>query len=547
VQLAPVQLDRGPDARRESGVATWLAGVAFIVLLIACANVANLLLSRAVSRRREIAVRLALGVSRGRLIRQLLTESLVLAVAGGVAGLFIAQWGTAVLRSLFFTGDQAIAVATDGRTLVFALCATLVVALLTGLAPALQAGRGDLAASIKSGAREGSYQRSRLRTTLLAVQASLSVVLLVGAGLFVRSLRNVEQYRMGYDVDPVVVAGVNLRGIELSRDDGVALTERILASLLSMPGITNATVAASVPFWSNETRGLFVPGVDTVSRRGMFLLQVGSPGYFATMGTRVLRGRAFDESDRAGAPAVVVVSEGMARAIWGNEDAIGKCLQVGSRNAPCTTVIGIAEETRLRSLASAREFAYYVPASQFTDLPEPMWFARVEGDPAVVADAIRRRIQRELPGAAYADVRPLATLIDPQRRAWQFGATMFVAFGGLALVLAAVGLYSLIAYDVAQRTQELGVRLALGATGPDVVRHVMASGLRVVLVGLALGGGVALWGSRYMEGLMFQQSPRDPVVFVGVAVVLLVVALLASAGPAFRASRVDPNVALRGS
>jgi predicted permease len=547
VTLAPVQLERGPDAGRESAVARWLAGVALIVLLIACANVANLLLSRAVSRRREIAVRLALGVSRGRLIRQLLTESLVLAMAGGLAGLAIAHWGTAALRSLFFTTDEAVAVATDGRTLLFALLATLIVALLTGLAPALQSVRGDLAASIRSGAREGTYQRSRLRTALLGVQATLSVVLLVGAGLFVRSLRNVEQYRMGYDADRVVAVGMNLRGVELGPEEGRALVERMLVALEAMPGVTSATVAASVPFLTNETRGLHVPGVDSLSRRGMFLLQVGSPSYFATMGTRILRGRPFDETDRPGGPRVVVVSEGMARAIWQADDPIGKCLHVGGRAAPCSTVIGVAEEARVRSLLSPREFSYYLPAAQYADFSEPMLFARVDGEPAALADAIRRRLQREMPGAAYVLTTSLEALVDPQRRSWQFGATMFVAFGGLALVLAAVGLYSLIAYDVAQRTQELSVRLALGASAGDLMRLVVASGMRVVLVGLALGGGLALWGSRFMEDLMFRQSPRDPLVFGVVALVLLAVALVASVGPALRASRVDPNVALRGS
>jgi hypothetical protein len=351
---------------------------------------------------------------------------------------------------------------------------------------------------------------------------------------------------MGYDVDRVVVVGANLRGVELGRNEGLALMERALAALKAVPGVVDVTVAAAVPFLTNETRGLYVPGVDSISRRGMFLLQVGSPSYFATMGTRILRGRGFDQTDQAGGARVVVVSEGMARAIWQEEDAIGKCLHIGGLSAPCSTVIGVAEETRLRSLISPREFAYYVPAAQFAEAFEPMWFARVEGPPAAFADDIRLRLQRELPGAAYAMATPLETLVDPQRRSWQFGATMFVAFGGLALVLAAVGLYSLIAYDVAQRTQELGVRLALGASAANVIGLVVVSGVRVVLVGIALGGGLALWGSRFMEGLMFRQSPRDPAVFGAVALVLLVVALVASAGPALRASRVDPNIALRG-
>jgi ABC-type antimicrobial peptide transport system permease subunit len=199
----------------------------------------------------------------------------------------------------------------------------------------------------------------------------------------------------------------------------------------------------------------------------------------------------------------------------------------------------------VRSLTDAREYTYYVPATQFDGSMDEQMFAS-SGDPADFVEPPRRRLQREMPGAAYANAMPLDGLIDPQRRAWKFGATMFVAFGGLALVLAAIGLYSLIAYDVAQRTQELGVRLALGASVSDVMKLVMSSGLRLVVVGVVLGGGLALWGSKWMEGLMFRQSPRDPLVFGIVALVLLAVALLASSGPALRASRVDPNIALRG-
>ncbi|HWP71023.1 MAG TPA: ABC transporter permease [Gemmatimonadaceae bacterium] len=546
VTLAPVQANRGPQAGRDSIVARWIAGVALIVLLIACANVANLLLSRAVGRQREIAVRLALGVSRGRLVRQLMTESVLLAVLGGVAGLAIAQWGSAALRTFFFTAEESVTVTTDGRTLLFAAIATLVVAGLTGLVPALYSGRGDLAAALKTGSREGTYRRGRARTSLLVLQATLSVVLLVGAGLFVRSLHNVQGYRMGYDADRLIIAGVNMRGVRPEDDELNALSERVLLAVHEVPGVTHAALAASIPFWSNEGRGLWVPGVDSIGRRGRFILQAGSPEYFATTGTKILSGRAFDETDRKGSPRVVVVSEGMARAIWSGENALGKCIRIGADTAPCTTVVGIAEEMRVRSLTDAREYAYYIPAAQYDNPMYPQLFVRVKGDAARFSDDVRRRVQRELPGAAYANAMPLGRLIDPQQQAWKFGATMFVAFGGLALVLAAIGLYSLIAYDVAQRTQELGVRLALGASMSDMMRLVMSSGLRLVVVGLVLGGGLALWGSKWMEGLMFRQSPRDPFVFGGVTLVLLLVALLASAGPAWRASRVDPNVALRG-
>jgi predicted permease len=546
VALGPVQLNRGPLAGRESVVARWIGGVALIVLLIACANVANLLLSRAIGRQREIAVRLALGVSRGRLVRQLMTESMVLALLGGAAGVCIAQWGAGALRAFFFTTDEALPVATDGRTLLFAIGATIVVAFLTGLVPALQAGGGDLAGALKTGSREGTYRRGRTRTTLLVVQATLSVVLLVGAGLFVRSLRNVQGFRMGYDSDRIVVVTTNLRGQRLNDDELNALSERLLVAAAEVPGVTHASLAATIPFWSNEGRGLWVPGVDSIGRLGRFVLQVGSPGYFATTGTRILRGRAFDETDRKGAPHVVVVSEGMARAIWPGQDALGKCVRIGADTAPCSTVIGVSEEIRTRSLTDVREFTYYLSTAQSDGAMYPQLFVRVNGEAATLADDIRVRLQREMPGAAYTIAMPLGRLIDPQRRSWEFGATMFVAFGGLALVLAAIGLYSLIAYDVAQRTQELGVRLALGASMSDVMALVMSSGVRLVVVGVVLGGGLALWGSKWMEGLMFQQSPRDPVVFGVVALVLLAVALVATSGPALRAARVDPNVALRG-
>ena len=545
VIVGPVQYERGPQAGRDSRVAQWISGVALIVLLIACANVANLLLSRAVGRQREVAVRLALGVSRGRLVRQLLTESLLLAVLGGITGLAIAQFGSAALRTFYFTAEDSIAVATDGRTLVFAALVTLIVALLTGLVPALQAGKGDLANALKAGAREGTYRRGHARTVLLVLQATLSVVLLVGAGMFVRSLQKVQGFRMGYDIDRILVAGANLRGVKLDDAQTNALSERLLAAVKELPGVTHATLVASVPFWSNEGRGLWVPGVDSVRQKGRFILQAGTPEYFATTGTRILRGRAFNESDRAAAPPVVVISEGMARVLWPREDALGKCIRISEETAPCTSVIGIAEEMRIRTLTDPREFSYYVPAAQYDLAMPPQLFVRARGKSTDLGDDVRRRIQRELPGASYALTMPLEKLIDPTRRSWKFGATMFIAFGGLALVLAAIGLYSLIAYDVAQRTQELGVRMALGATVSDVVKLVMSSGVRLVVVGLVLGAGIALWGSKWMEGLMFRQSPRDPMVFAIVAIVLLGVALLASAGPALRASRVDPNTALR--
>ncbi len=545
-ELGPVLLERGPQAGPESKVAAWVSGVALIVLIIACANVANLLLARAVSRRREIALRLAIGVSRARLVRQLMTESLVLAALGGVAGLALAQWGAGTLRRWFLQGALDVPVLSDPRTLLFTGLTIGVTALLTGLVPALHAARGDLADTLRTGGRDGTAQRSRLRPALLVIQCGLSVVLLVGAGLFVKSLDHVRRYRLGYDADRVLYALVNGRGYRPTPAEQTALNQRMLEAARTLPGVSHVTLAASVPFWSNEGRGLFVPGVDSINRRGRFVLQAGSPEYFATMGTRILRGRAFDETDREGTAHVVVVSEGMARAIWPDSDPVGvACLRIGDPAAPCATVIGTAEEMRVRNLTDAREFSYYIPAWQYDGPLDPQLFVRVEGDPSSLVETLRRRIQAELPGAAYAVVMPLTDLVDPNLRSWRMGAALFVAFGGLALLLAAIGLYSMISYDVAQRTRDLGVRLALGARGPGVLRLVVGGGLRLVLLGLALGAVLAFLAAPRLEPLMFSQSPRDPLVLVAVAGLLLVVGIVASFVPGLRASRVDPVVALR--
>jgi putative ABC transport system permease protein len=539
----PLQFARGPLADRDSKVATWVSGVALIVLLVACANVANLLLARAVGRRREIAMRLALGVSRRRLVQQLLTESLLLAALGGLGGLALAQWGGRLLGKLF-SGVGAARVWSDWRSLGFLALVTLGVALLTGLAPALHAGRGDVVSALKAGAREGSYRRSRTRTALLLLQGALSVVLLVGAGLFVQSLRHVRAFRLGYDIDPVLYAEPNLRGVRLSAAEGRALEDRLLAAAATMPGVVSASFSVSVPFWSNEGRFLIVPGVDSVLKLGHFMLQSGSPEYFATMGTRILRGRGIQAGDQAGGPRIVVVSENMAKLLWPGRDALGQQMRIGSDTAAFSTVVGIAEDMRGRSISGEPEFWYYVPHAQ-----HDAWYAglvaRVNGRARDFSEDLRKRLQQAMPGSAYITVRPLQEFVGLNERAWEFGATMFVGFGALALVLAAVGLYSVIAYTVAQRTHELGVRAALGARSRDMLWLVVGQGVAFTAAGIAIGGAIALLAGRWIEPLLFGQSARDPAVFGLVAAVLLVVAVVASAAPARRALRADPTVALR--
>jgi len=542
--LAPVQLQRGPQAGPEGKVMAWVSGVALIVLLIACANVANLLLSRALARRREIALRLALGVSRGRLIRQLLTETMVLATLGGILGLVVAQWGSGVLGASFLPADFPSGVLTDRRTLVVALVASVMTALATGIAPSMYALRSEASQTLGAGAREAGARRSRTRTTLLVLQATLSVVLLVGAGLFVRSLQRVRAMRLGYDVKPLLIVSVNRRGATLTDTERLALEGRLVYEARTTPGVVSATPIASVPFWANEALPIYVSGVDSVSSRGQFYLQAGNTEYFKTMGTRILRGRAFDARDDAHSPLVVVVSEGMAHALWPGADPLGKCLRISSETAPCTTVIGMAEDMRLRSLTAEREHTYYLPMTQYAQ-PTGMLFVRVAGAAADRSDLVRRQLQRLMPGAGYVTAQPFESIVDPTMQSWRFGATMFVAFGALALALAGVGLYGVIAYGVAQRRQEIGVRIALGARSGHIVRLVVGSGLRLVVTGVVLGSVIALVAGHWMTTLLFQESPRDPAVYLAVASTLVVVALVATAAPAIGASRLDPNVALR--
>jgi predicted permease len=380
---------------------------------------------------------------------------------------------------------------------------------------------------------------------LLVVQCALSMLLLVGAGLFVRSLRHVEQFRLGYDAEQILFARVNGRGHRPTPAEQVSLNQRMLDAARALPGVTRVALAVSVPFWTNEGRGLYVPGVDSVNRRGVFIMQAGTEDYFATMGTRVVRGRPFDERDQEGGARVVVVSEGMARALWPGMDALGQCVRIGERDAPCSEVIGVAEDARLRLFNDAREFTYYIPAWQYDNPMDPQMMLRVSGDAAGMVETVRRRLQVEMPGASYVTVLPLTDLVDPNLRSWRLGATLFSVLGGLALVLAAIGLYSMIAYDVAQRTRDLGVRLALGARSGGILRLVVLGGLRLVLVGLVIGGVIALLLAPRIEPLMFGQSARDPWVLGFVAVLLVVVGVVATVLPGVRASRVDPAVTLR--
>jgi putative ABC transport system permease protein len=541
----PLKTSAGPDASLEARTAVWVTGVTLIVLLIACANVANLFLGRGLRRRREVALRLALGVSRRRLAVQTMTESVMLALIGCALGILIAQTGGQTLSRQFLPEGQAFSLLNDARVLMVAIGAALFAAALTGIVPAMLATKADLATALKAGAREGTYHRSRTRTALLIAQGALSVALLVGAGLFVRSLNRVRDMRLGYDADRILLVRRDLRGLSLSDTATIALQQRLLATAQALPGVERAATVSSVPFWSTSTTNLYVAGIDSVRRLGRFTYQQASSDYFATTGTRILRGRAFGPEDRAGAPRVAVVSEGMARALWPGKDALGQCMRVQADTMPCTTVIGIAEDAVQMSLTDDQRFRYYLPLEQYRPSNGSFLMVRTKGEPAARAEQVRHALQRLMPGEGYITAWPLDDVIRGPRRSWEIGATLFVAFGGLALLVAAIGLYAVIGYNVTQRMHEIGVRIALGAQRADVVRLVVGQGMGFALAGAVIGAMLAYWAARWVQPLLFQQSARDPFVFLTVGGILVMVAIAASSVPAFRATRADPNRTLR--
>jgi predicted permease len=542
--LSPMLAERGPRPSADGRVATWLFGVTAVVLLVACANVANLMLARSLSRRREIAVRLALGVSRGRLVRHMVLESFVLAAVGGLVGLFLAQYGGQLLRVFVLPRVEWPGVLHDGRTLVFMTVATVVVGLGACAVPLVQASRYELTSALRADARAGRGTRSRARAALILTQVALSTILLVGAGLFVRSVQQVVRLDIGYDVDRLVAIDVRLRTTQLDSAGQAALRRALVTRAEQNPLVERVSFACSIPFSGTCARPIFVAGVDSTNRFGEFVRQSASPTYFAVTGTRILRGRGIDSTDRATAPLVAVVSDAMAGALWPAQDAIGKCFRVGADTAPCRTVVGIAENVTQEKLGDTAGLQFYLPADQDGG-GRGRLLVRVRGDAAAAADALRRDLTSVIPSSAYVVSRPLARIVGNVTRSWSLGAILFGVFGALALIVAAIGLYSVVAYDVAQRKHEVGVRIALGARIGHIVRLVVGGGLRVVVLGAALGIGVTVVAGRWLGPLLFRVSPRDPVVLVTVAVVLIGVALAASGVPALQASRVDPARSLR--
>lgn len=549
VMLGPLITARGPRRSEPASVALWLAFAVGMVLLIATANVANLLLARAARRRREVAIRLSLGVSRGRLFRQVLTESLVLALLGGAAALIAALWGAELVRHLPLPPAAA---RLDTRMLAFTCAVAVGTGLLFGLAPALQAVRTDVVAGLKDGSASGGPDRNRLRSTLVAAQVTFAFVALVGAALFVRSFHRVLSIDAGVDLRRVGVVSVDLGQAGYDAAGQHAFYDLALDRVRGLPGVERASIARFPPFSGMAMGiGFAVPGREDVriDGPGPYVNYVGED-YFRTVGMPILEGRGFERRDRAGAPAVAILNEAMARVVAPDGDAVGRCIAILDQvdTGDCTEIVGVAGNRRHRFLDENIVPYIILPWRQHPTgaaWATPGILVRTSGDPGAALGTLRGVVHGLGTDLPYVGAQPLEGLVARDLLPHRVGATLSTLFGLLALVLAAIGLYGVLAYTVAERTREIGVRRSLGARHAHVIRFVIRRALAPVVLGLATGLVAALAGSRVLTSLLYDVPPRDAAAFIAAALILLAVAMLASYVPARRAARVDPMIALR--
>jgi predicted permease len=548
--LLPLRYGPAGEDVKEAAVSRWLLGVAMVVLLVAAANVMNLLVARVLRRRREVSVRLALGIPRSRLVRLLLSESLLLGLAGLGAALAFTWFAGPLIRSTLLPDVQWQA-ALDARILLVATSMALLTGLLVGIAPALQSTRQDVVSGLRGGARDGG-QRRVARDVLTALQVAFSVVLLIGAGLFVRSLWNVLNVQLGLDADRVLAVWVQLPppapGAAPHERSRGAFYQQAVEHLRAHPGVENAAAALGTPLQNDFGVSLAVPGWDSIPAMpgGGPYVTAGMPGYFETVGTRILRGRGFVEGEGAGSEAVAVVNERMAATLWPGEDPLTKCIIIGSgSDVPCARVIGIAENVHRSGIRQEPIFQYYIPLGQERGISGTQIVVRPRANATAFIPELRRQLHSLRPDIVHLSISPLQQRLDPQIRPWRMGATMFLVFGTLALLIAAVGLYSVIGYNVAQRRLEIGVRMALGASRRSITAMIVRQGLVVVLAGALVGAIVAYALAHLIEPLLFDTQARDAGTFGAVTAILIGVGLLASAVPAARAGRMNLGMIVR--
>ncbi|MFY9609329.1 MAG: ABC transporter permease [Blastocatellia bacterium] len=532
-----------------------LMAVVGLVLLIACANVANLLLARAAARRKEFAIRLALGAGRLRLIRQLLTESVLLAVLGGVGGLLLALWGVELLMAFKPPVPVPIEIdlSIDWRVLGFTFGVALLTGVLFGLAPALAASRPDLVPSLKdeAGAVGAGRGRGRLRGTFVIVQVALSLLLLICSGLFLRSLRNASSIDPGFDADNLLVMAMDLQLQGYNETTGRNFSSQLLDRVRALPVVESASITDALPLGlDGARRGITIEGYTAQAGEST---EVNSafvtPGYFETLRIPVLRGGAFDGQDRAGSLGAVMINEAFARRYWPGQDPIGKRIQrgvgrSGSNDSPYLAVVGVVKDGKYATLGEEATPFFYLNLAQ-DYLSAPTLIVRTRGNPFDCLPAVRNEVAALDKNLPLYDVKTMREHLGLALLPARLAGSVLGVFGLVALLLAASGIYGVMAYAVAQRTREIGIRMALGARAVDVLKLVVRQGMTLVVIGVVIGLTGAFFLTRLLESFLFGVTSTDPATFAAIALLLVAVALAACFVPARRATRVDPMVALR--
>jgi putative ABC transport system permease protein len=512
--------------------------VAGLVLFIGCANIAGLLLGRAAARRREIAVRLALGAGRGRLVRQLLTESLMLAVAGGAAGIVLAAWLAETLNLLAarLPFPVELDLSIDRRVFTYALALSGLTALIFGLAPARRASRIDLVPSLKDEA--GAMRRQRLRQTLVVWQVAVCTLLLVCGGLFARSLARATGIDPGFDPNGVLLADLDLGEIVDGAEASDAVFVELQRRIEQVPGVESAGMASIIPLALLGREEFRITTVDTDSSESRPWVKgnVLTPGWFGTVRIPLLAGRDFTWQDREGATRVAIVNETLARLLW-NGNAVGKRLK-----SPDVEIVGVVADSKYYTIGETISPALYRPYRQ--RLVTAMNLHIRTTSMAVATQAIRSELRRLAPGAT-ADIKPMVQAVAVATLPARVGALVTGAFGVIAALLATMGIYGLVSFAVLQRMREIGIRKAIGARTSEIVRLIVGGSAALVSIGLAIGLALGILGGWALGGFIVETPPADPLTLVGVAVLVMSAAVIASAMPALRAARVDPLVVLR--